>query len=102
MSWNWKEELEPKEYETKGTVTIGTDEYRDMICEMYRLQSAGQKEHDDWYKEKTRADNLAKELELANKKLSEISEWMDNCEKSENNIRLAFKQWKFAKQEDEE
>lgn len=100
MSWSWKDELEHKEYETKGTVTIGTDEYRDMLSEIYRLQNAGQREHDDWYKEKCRADNLAEELKKTCAKLDEILAWMDACDGSECNVRLMFKQWKFTRQEE--
>lgn len=73
MSWNWKEEIEKKEYETKGTVTISTEEYRDLIAMNYELQQRGQKEHDDWYKEYKRAS----ELEGSNKKLQEKLDLLD-------------------------
>lgn len=83
MSWNWPDEPEKKVYDTKGTVTIGTDEYRDLIEETARLRAAGQREHDDWYKEYRRADDLEKKLKAAEKRLAEIEAFFkNNCEAS--------------------
>lgn len=62
MSWRWSEEFEKKEYEVKGTVTIGTEEYRDLIEEVTRLRIAGQREHDDWLAERIRADKLESKI----------------------------------------
>ena len=101
MSWNWKEEREKKEYETKGTVTIGTDEYRDLIEEVEKLRAAGQREHDDWYKEYCRADNLEKKLKAAEEKIAEFNNWMDADDRPEQNLRSVFNQWKLKKMEEQ-
>ena len=58
---------EKKEYSVVGTVTIGTDEYRDLITSKFEAERARQEEHDHWYKcycEKNR-------IEEENKKLKE-------------------------------
>lgn len=98
MSWNWKAEKEDKEYEIKGTVTIGTDEYRDLIQETCDLRSAGQKEHDDWYKEYVLRQELEKKVKAYEEKLEEINEFWD----SDESLRLKFRLWKAEKIEKEE
>lgn len=76
MSWSWKEEIEKKEYETKGTVTISTEEYRDLIAMNYELQQRGQKEHDDWYKEYNRANKLEESNKKLQAKLDLLNEFL--------------------------
>ena len=98
MSWSWKEEVEEKSYEIHGTVTISTEEYRDLIQGMCDLRSKGQKEHDDWYKEYNRANDLEKKLKKCEEKLLEINEWLDNDDSS----RQIFRAWKLGKLEKEE
>lgn len=70
MSWNWNPIEEEKEYDTKGTVTISTEEYRDLIRRTYELKTQGQKEHDDWYEQY----NKNNELEKKNKALQRAIE----------------------------
>lgn len=76
MSWNWKEEEEKKEYEAKGTVTISTEEYRDLIERVQELKAAGQREHDDWYKEYCRAGDLEKKVKALEEKIAEVDKKM--------------------------
>ena len=100
MSWSWKEENEEiaKKYEQAGMVTISTEEYRDLISQVYKLQAAGQKEHDDWYKEYQRANELEKKLQLVEKKLSEFDVWF-----TQNTVAADdFKAWKIQKIADEQ
>lgn len=40
---------EKKEYSVIGTVTIGTDEYRDLLTEKFEAQKEKEQEHDRWY-----------------------------------------------------
>lgn len=78
MSWNWRDEKEQKQYELKGTVTISTEEYRDLISDVYELQAKGQKEHDDWYKEYQRANELEKTNKALNEKVNMFKEFLSN------------------------
>lgn len=97
MSWNWNSDIEKREYETKGTVTIGTDEYRDLIQDVCDLRSAGQKEHDDWYREYNRANDLERKLRECEKKLAEINGFFD----SDDSVRTKYKLWKIEQEENE-
>ena len=95
MSWNWNEEMEQKTYESKGAVTISTEEYRDMITKMYALHAAGQKEHDDWRKEYKRADDLQKKLDEAEKRLVSFDVWLEDDDAS----KAKYKLWKVEQLE---
>ncbi len=93
MSWSWKdvdEEQEKKVYDFQGTVTITTDEYRDLLNEVNRLKFAGQKEHDDWYKEYNLRTALEKEIKALSKRINEIDAWFDE----DDVARTKFKLWK--------
>ena len=77
MSWNWnEEEKEVKEYDMKGTVTISTDEYRDLIREVYDLKAKGQREHDDWYKEYNRARDLDEQVKALKRRVERFEEFL--------------------------
>jgi len=97
MSWDWKSEREQKEYEKKGEVTISTDEYRDLIWEVADLREKGQKEHDDWYKEYRKCQDLEKQLTACSERLTEIETWM-----AESDLYKSFKAWKVDKMEEDE
>lgn len=99
MSWNWdcNGDEDKKEYPSLGTVTISTDEYKDLIQRIADLKVKGQREHDDWYSEKRRADALDEDLREAEAFIAEINEWFDAD--SEGHFRTAFRLWKVAKEE---
>jgi len=98
MGWSFEIEKEAKEYEVKGTVSIGTDEYRDLITENCELKRKAQKEHDDWYREYNRANDLEKRLKACEEKLSEVNAWFD----SDDSLRPKFRLWKMEQIEKEE
>ena len=63
-----------KEYSVIGTVTIGTDEYRDLLTEKFEAEKARDEEHDRWYKaymDKNKAVEEAKQLTEERDKLRE-------------------------------
>lgn len=76
MSWSWKETRDKKSYEINGSVTISTEEYRDLIEEVAQLQAAGQKEHDDWYKEYNRANGLETKVKQLEKQWSTFQDFL--------------------------
>lgn len=98
MSWSWNEQEEEKIYEMHGTVTISTEEYRDLIRGLCELRAKGQKEHDDWRHEYTRANDLEKRLKSCEEKLIEINSWLD----SDDSLRPKFKLWKVERLEKDE
>lgn len=93
MSWSWDNDSkeEKKEYDYKGTVTISTEEYKDLVSKVYELKIAGQKEHDDWYKEYSRANELEKKNKDLSSKLDVFNTWLEGSEE----IRAKFKLWKL-------
>lgn len=52
---------ERKEYSVVGTVTIGTDEYRDLIEALKDAQKDAEKERRDWLEQYNKANKLEKE-----------------------------------------
>ena len=65
---------EKKTYSVVGTVTIGTDEYRDLIIEKCNAEKEADRQRNEWYNEY----NRAQKLEEKNRKLSEK---LDSLEK---------------------
>ena len=65
---------EKKTYSVVGTVTIGTDEYRDLIREKFEAEKEAEYQRHRWYTEY----EAKQKLEEKNKKLSER---LDSLEK---------------------
>ena len=65
---------EKKEYSVVGTVTIGTDEYRDLLTEKFEAEKDKSVWNDKWYKEYLRANDLEKQV-------SALKAKMEKCEK---------------------
>lgn len=75
---------ERKEYSIVGTVTIGTDEYRDLIEACKDLEKKADENSDKWYREYSRAIQLEKELNSVKDKLEKYKKFIDaNKEKYE-------------------
>lgn len=58
---------EKKTYSVVGTVTIGTDEYRDLLTEKFEAQKEAERQRNSWYNEYSDCQKLREE----NKKLKE-------------------------------
>lgn len=58
-----------KEYSIVGTVTIGTDEYRDLIEAVKDAKAEAESERRRWCEQYTKADKLEKELKELKTKL---------------------------------
>ena len=85
MSWSWKninedDEEEVKEYDIKGSVTISTQEYKDLIAKVYKLKQAGQKEHDDWYNMYNKCSDLEKQLKSAQASVEKYTAYINSSE----------------------
>ena len=79
---------EKKTYSVVGTVTIGTDEYRDLIIEKCKAEREADRQRTEWYNEYTRAEKLVA-------KNTKLSEKLDSLEKyiKENNEEDSFELW---------
>lgn len=84
MSWNWNVEEEKKDYGVRGTVTISTEEYRDLVVKVQELKAAGQREHDDWYEEYKKNSDLKKEIEKRDGFIEKYKEYIDSSELRKN------------------
>lgn len=60
---------ERKEYSVIGTVTIGTDEYRDLIEAVKDAQREKDEQSNKWYEQYKKANQLEKENEELKAKL---------------------------------
>ena len=52
---------EKKTYSVVGTVTIGTDEYRDLIIEKFNAEREADRQRTEWYKEYIDCQKLREE-----------------------------------------
>ena len=84
MSWNWNTEEETKDYGVKGTVTISTEEYRDLIIKVQELKAAGQREHDDWYEEYNENSKLKNEIKSRDELIAKYREYTNSSEIRKN------------------
>ena len=78
MSWNWDDVRNDddlkSEYNVQGTVTISTQEYKDLLNRVTELKIAGQKEHDDWYSVMKERDKYREESEAKTKTIDTLTE----------------------------
>ena len=77
-----------KTYSIVGTVTIGTDEYRDLLTEKFEALAKEKSSRDDWYKEYIRANKADEE----NKKLREEVDKLKRYIK-DNNEEDSYELW---------
>ena len=100
MSWNWKditeEEEKAVEYGVQGTVTISTQEYKDLLNQITKLKIAGQKEHDDWYAVRGERDKYKEESEAKTKTIEALTEEVNTFKTwIAKDDALALKYFKF-------
>lgn len=79
---------EKKVYSVIGTVTIGTDEYRDLIEAKTEAERKAERERDEWYKvysEKTKIESEAKKLK---EELDQLKAYI-----KENNEQDKYELW---------
>ena len=69
---------ENKTYEIIGTVTISTEEYRELIERALRSELDMEKGRDEWWKERCRADKAEKELAEITEKHNAIKKFIQS------------------------
>ena len=65
-----------KEYSVVGTVTIGTDEYRDLLTEKFEAEKAGSEWHDKWYQEYRTKCELESECKKLKEELDKVKNFI--------------------------
>lgn len=72
---------EKKVYSVIGTVTIGTDEYRDLLTEKFEAIKEKDEYNSKWYNEYTENRRLKAEAEKMKKELDQLKKYIaDNNE----------------------
>lgn len=65
-----------KEYSVVGTVTIGTDEYRDLLTEKFEADKARSEWHDKWYQEYCAKGELERECKKLKEELDKLKKFL--------------------------
>lgn len=76
MWQNYNEKDERKTYEKVGRVELSTEEYRDLVSDLYEARKDRDKEHDDWYKEYNKAQDLDKKVKSLEKKVTTFEDFL--------------------------
>lgn len=72
---------EKKKYSVMGTVTIGTDEYRDLLTEKFEAQKEASENNTRWYEQYNKARNLEDENTRLKNELEQLKRYIkDNDE----------------------
>lgn len=79
---------EKKEYSFIGKVEIGTDEYRDLISTTTRLSAELSATRSDYWKERSRGDELVKDLRRAQEEIASLRGFIESNEKFEAQYSL--------------
>lgn len=74
---------EEKKYSIVGTVTIGTDEYRDLLQEKFEAQKRADNLNSKWYDEYKRAQDLQKQVDALKAKIDKLESFIRKNTKSE-------------------
>lgn len=73
--------MEEKKYSVVGTVTIGTDEYRDLLTEKFEAQKEASENNSRWYEQYNKARKLEDENEKLRDELDQLKRYIkDNNE----------------------
>jgi hypothetical protein len=78
---------EKRTYDYKGTVTISTEEYRDLIEDCAELKAKFEDYRSKFWAEQNKVTSLQTELNLAKIELEDLTRWKNSKEE----LRLAFK-----------
>ena len=85
---------EKKKYAVVGTVTIGTDEYRDLIESLKDAQKDAEKSNSARWEQYSRAQKFECELKAALEKLNELEAFV----KSDEAVSAKLKLWRIEQQ----
>ena len=90
--------MEFKKYPISGTVTICTDEYRDLIKGIVDAEKEAESPRTRWYEAYNKANKLEAELKGIREEMESIRSFVE----SKKEYRLAYKMFKSGVEEDEE
>lgn len=85
---------EKKTYSVVGTVTIGTDEYRDLIENLKDAQKEAEEQRSKWWEQYSKLQNTEKELKAVLERLKELEAFV----RSDEAVSTKFKLWRIEQQ----
>ena len=85
---------EKKTYSVVGTVTIGTDEYRDLIENLKDAQKEAEEQRSKWWEQYSKIQKLETEMKAGIEKLNELEAFV----KSDEAVSTKFKLWRIEQQ----
>ena len=87
---------EEKTYSVVGTVTIGTDEYRDLIESNKENEKLYDEYRAKYWSERSENDSNKKAAEALKQRVDEFNDFMNSVD----GVRDKFKLWKLDQQEE--
>lgn len=88
---------EKKIYDVKGTVTISTEEYRDLITDKFEAQKSSDDYRSRYWSEQSESNKLKEKIEALEKGQKNYRDFVS----SSPEITALYKQWLVSKQDDE-
>ena len=85
---------EKKTYSVVGTVTIGTDEYRDLIENLKDAQKEAEEQRSKWWEQYNKLQNTEKELKAVLERLKELEAFV----RPDEAVSTKFKLWRIEQQ----
>jgi len=91
-----------KTYSVIGQVTIGTDEYRDLIEAVQEAKADADKQRSSWYEQYNKVNSLTAELKDVKAAFADYQAFVNGSEeiKAKYKLYLAEKQMKTMSMED--
>lgn len=89
---------EKKTYEIKGTVTIGTDEYRDLITDCATYKASMEDYRSKFWNEQTKTKKLEEQFAAAKAEAEHLRAFIE----SKKETRLAFRLFSAGVEEDDD
>ena len=84
---------ERKEYEVKGTVTISTEEYRDLLTDKFEAEKSMESYRQRFWDEQTKSSNLKEKVEAQEKSLNHYRDFVNSNE----SMQTAYKAYLNSK-----
>ena len=81
--------MENKEYEVKGTVTISTEEYKDLVKSVFEAEKSSENYRDRYWKEQETTKSQAEQIKSLEKKLEFFQRFINSSE----DINLEYKMY---------
>lgn len=75
---------EKKTYSVVGTVTIGTDEYRDLITEKLQAEREAERQRNEWYREYSECQKLKEENKKLKERLDKVEKYIKDNEEEDS------------------